>query len=776
MTHWQFNPYALLLAGSAFVSGLVAVYAWHRRSAPGAIPLTMLGLGAAWWSLGHAAATGFEDLQIRIFLAKAQYLGIATVPLSVFTLVLQYVGLEKWITRRNMALLSIVPALTILLAWTNEGHKFIWTDFEVMPYGAAYILNLKYGGFFWFYTTYAYVQVLAAIALMVRAVIRSSHLLRLQSLTILFGTLLPLIGNFLYLANWNPFPHLDLTPFGYSLSGLVLVWGLFRYRLFDIVPVAHDTIVKSMVDGMLVLDVLDRAVDINPAMQDILNVSYGQSLGQSVSALLGSWPDLLRCLQDGADTSSAVTLERDGEPCYYDLRISPLVDRRGRLTGRLVVLRDITARLQAEKALQVYADRLEVMREIDQSILAARSVETIAVAAAGRVRYVVPCQRVIITEIVDGEQIKKLAAESGGEIALGAEVDVYRELFGDQSLRQGWVKGCEDLGTLSRRSPMQQVLYEEGVRSYVVVPLFIQQELIGTLHLESAHPRAFAAEHVDVATEIAVLLAVGIRQARLYERAQREIAEREQAQAALHQRTVELEAQNAELDAFAHTVAHDLKNPLSSVMGYADLLVDLTEDNSTVAREHSALIAQQIIEGAEIMDKIIEGLMLLAGVRKQNVAFETLDMARILSKVQRSLTGLIEEYQVGIILPDTWPAALGYELWVEVVWSNYISNAIKYGGRPPRVEVGAMACNGGTVRFWVRDNGRGLSYEERSRLFAPFERLGQERVHGYGLGLSIVRRIIEKLGGEVGVESEIGQGSEFWFSLRGARQGGNVDV
>jgi two-component system sensor histidine kinase/response regulator len=71
------------------------------------------------------------------------------------------------------------------------------------------------------------------------------------------------------------------------------------------------------------------------------------------------------------------------------------------------------------------------------------------------------------------------------------------------------------------------------------------------------------------------------------------------------------------------------------------------------------------------------------------------------------------------------------------------------------------------VRFWVRDNGQGLSREERSLLFAPFERLGQERVQGYGLGLSIVRRIIDKLGGEVGVKSEIGQGSEFWFSLRG---------
>jgi PAS domain S-box-containing protein len=774
MMHWQINPYALLLFASALVSGMVAVYAWRRRPAPGSIPLTLLGLGAAVWSLGYAAATGFEDLQIRLLLAKAQYLGIAIVPLGVFLLVLQHVGREKWMARRSIALLAIVPVLTVLLAWTNERHGLIWADFEVLSYGSAYILHLEYGAFFWFYTVYAYVQVAIALALLVYVVARSSHLQRLQSLTILVGTLLPLLGNFLYLAGLNPFPYLDLTPFGYSLSGLVIMWGLFRYRLLDVVPVAHDTVVKSMVDGMLVLDAQGRVVDLNPAMQDILDLPYIQAVGRSALTLLDSCPDLARCLQDEADVSSVVTLERDGGVYHYDLRISPLVDRRDRLSGRLIVLRDVTARLRAEEALQVYADRLEVMRKIDQSILAARSAEAIAVAAAGRVRYVVPCQRVVITEIIGEGQVKKLAAESSGEIALGVGVDLYSELFEDQSLRQGKVKGCEDLAALSRRSSLQRVLYEEGVRSYIVVPLFIEDALIGALHVEAAHPKAFTTEHVDVATEIAVLLAVGIRQARLYERAQREIAERKQAQAALRQRTIELESRNAELDAFAHTVAHDLKNPLSNVMGYADLLADFNESSGSTRQGDLQPIAQQIVEGAVNMDRIIESLMLLAGVRKQDVVLESLDMAAIMNKVRRDLTSLVKGYQVEIILPDSWPVALGYGPWIEVVWSNYISNAIKYGGHPPRVEVGATVHDDGSVRFWVRDNGRGLSLEDQTRLFAPFERLSHARVAGHGLGLSIVRRVVDKLGGEVGVKSELGQGSEFWFSLRGARRGEDV--
>jgi signal transduction histidine kinase len=114
--------------------------------------------------------------------------------------------------------------------------------------------------------------------------------------------------------------------------------------------------------------------------------------------------------------------------------------------------------------------------------------------------------------------------------------------------------------------------------------------------------------------------------------------------------------------------------------------------------------------------------------------------------------------------------ALGYAPWLEEVWANYISNAIKYGGQPPLVELGADSLPSSQVRFWVRDNGPGLKPEEQERLFTPFTRLDQARARGHGLGLSIVRRIVEKLNGSVGVESQTipGKGCTFWFTLKQA--------
>jgi two-component system sensor histidine kinase/response regulator len=237
-----------------------------------------------------------------------------------------------------------------------------------------------------------------------------------------------------------------------------------------------------------------------------------------------------------------------------------------------------------------------------------------------------------------------------------------------------------------------------------------------------------------------------------------------------------LQQEIAELDAFAHTVAHDLKNPLGLLIGYGGVLAEELADtqNKTVQECVDAIVRT----GAK-MTTIIKELLLLAGVRKiDEVTLEPLDMATIVSEVQDRLAALIAEHQTEIILPQEWPVALGYGPWVEQVWSNYISNAVKYGGRPPRVELGADPLpmegtegemKGRYIRFWVRDNGPGLAQEEQGRLFAEFTRLHQVRAEGHGLGLSIVRRIVEKLGGQVGVESQPDRGSTFTFTLPGAR-------
>ena len=225
-----------------------------------------------------------------------------------------------------------------------------------------------------------------------------------------------------------------------------------------------------------------------------------------------------------------------------------------------------------------------------------------------------------------------------------------------------------------------------------------------------------------------------------------------------------------ELDAFAHTVAHDLKNPLGAVMGFADFLMDAHKGMSEKDIDESLAAMSQ---GAHKMHSIINELLLLAGVRKAEVTPLPLDMNAIVSGAWSRLSQVVSERSPEFIRPESWPVALGHGPWVEEVWANYMSNALKYGGTPPRLVLGAES-SGDRARFWVEDNGPGLSADEQSRLFIPFTRLHQARATGQGLGLSIVGRIMEKLGGEAWVESAPGKGSRFGFTLPHAPEAGTL--
>ncbi|MBN1249852.1 MAG: HAMP domain-containing histidine kinase, partial [Anaerolineae bacterium] len=256
--------------------------------------------------------------------------------------------------------------------------------------------------------------------------------------------------------------------------------------------------------------------------------------------------------------------------------------------------------------------------------------------------------------------------------------------------------------------------------------------------------------------------------------AERKIAEEalRQSEVTLRQKAEDLAARNAELDAFAHTVAHDLKTPLSLLTGYTSFMA-AGEVNDDPAQLDWCVRA--IGQSARKMHNIIDELLLLSSVRKVGeVALQPLDMGEIVSDVLIRLSDLIDQEHAEVATPMAWPIAWGYAQWIEEVWANYISNALKYGGAPPRIEVGATLLDAEaptdgpvSIRFWVRDNGDGLTDEQQARLFIPFERLDQARAKGYGLGLSIVQRIMEKLGGAAGVESPgvPGQGSTFYFDL-----------
>lgn len=221
-------------------------------------------------------------------------------------------------------------------------------------------------------------------------------------------------------------------------------------------------------------------------------------------------------------------------------------------------------------------------------------------------------------------------------------------------------------------------------------------------------------------------------------------------------------AHNEALDAFAYTVAHDLQATVAIMVGFSEYLAEAHAGMSaSELQDHLATIAR---DGRK-MSNIVGELLLLARMRKEETLLLPLDMAPVVEAAVYRLRDAVQHSQAEVILPDSYPQALGYAPWVEEVWFNYISNALKYGGRPPRLEIGSTLQADGYVKFWVKDNGAGLTAAQQGRLFKPGGSLEQQRGQGQGLGLSIVQQIVKKLDGQVGVESEAGKGSVFSFSL-----------
>lgn len=295
-------------------------------------------------------------------------------------------------------------------------------------------------------------------------------------------------------------------------------------------------------------------------------------------------------------------------------------------------------------------------------------------------------------------------------------------------------------------------------------PIVVGDTVLGVLALgRSAPGQPFTPAQVQQGQLLSQLIGMVLEQARLYNLALSEIAERRQAEQNLMRQAELLNTQNAELDAFAHTVAHDLKTPLTGLVGHSELL-----QLNVLAGELDELPTEidMIIAMGHKMAQIVDAMLLLASVRQQtDVPRQPLDMGRIVREVEFRLTHEIAAAQATIWRPERWPAALGYAPWVEEVWVNYLSNALKYGGPAPCITLGAEEDRPGYVRYWVRDTGPGVSAEQQARLFTSFTRLHAVRVEGHGLGLSIVQRIVTTLGGEVGITSAPGSGATFSFTL-----------
>ncbi|MHB8134722.1 MAG: histidine kinase N-terminal 7TM domain-containing protein [Anaerolineaceae bacterium] len=337
---------------------------FRNQSIPGTKPLLIMILGATIWSAGYALEIISPVFEVKIFWAKIQYFGITIAPLFWAIFTNQYTTSRNWLSypKRYRFLLGFVPMLTTLLVWTNDLHNLIWRTIDLQPFGPYQMLAIHHGPLFWVNVIYGYGMMMFGSYQLIKSLINSLNLHRWQIIMALTASLIPWISNLIYLFDWNPIPHLDWTPFSFTLASLFFSLSLFRFRLINILPIARQSIFSGQKDSLIVLDALDLIVDLNPAAMQIVPAARKEIIGKPIGSI---FPELSLPLAQAGFSNNfhmEISLGKEENQRFYDFRSSLLKGAHPRPIGRLVALHEITA-------LKVEQNRLEIMQsQLEQKV------------------------------------------------------------------------------------------------------------------------------------------------------------------------------------------------------------------------------------------------------------------------------------------------------------------------------------------------------------------------------------------------------------------------
>jgi len=366
---WQYTPYLFpLLIVTAAMLLMIAVL-WRYRRIPAGGPAIALVLAVGLWAAAYAFELSTADLPGQVFWSQVEYLGISTLPLFWLVYAARFSSRDRWLTPLRVALLTIPIPVTLLLVWTNGSHHLVWSSLGQVRHGVALILDVGHGPAFWAFWAYSYGLLLAGSVLLASTFFRAPRLFHGQAGALLLAAIAPWIGNLLYVLDLVPFAGLDLTPFAFAVSGIAATWAMRRYRLLEIVPAAHRAVFMSMGDGVIVLDVHDRVVDVNPAAERLLGQAAGSAIGRPADDLFAARPGLVERLAAAEEARDEFVVGAGGEQRFLDLRVSPLRDDRGRTTGRLVVLRNITELRHFEENLRKAKEAAEAANRAKSTFL-----------------------------------------------------------------------------------------------------------------------------------------------------------------------------------------------------------------------------------------------------------------------------------------------------------------------------------------------------------------------------------------------------------------------
>ncbi|MDD1686352.1 histidine kinase N-terminal 7TM domain-containing protein [Methanoregula sp.] len=364
---WQYSPYFIAFITCGVILSILAITGWLNRSHICTRSFTILMLATSLWSFCTALELASADLPTQMLAISIEYVGMVIIPVGWLLFTLEYTGREHWITRSNVALLMVIPVFTVVMVATNSWHHLYYTSVTEILHGGLLFHEVTYGPAFWLHSIYSYLLIGTAIVLLIQRFALSTAMYRDQMTIILIATLIPFLFNLAFVLRFGFSGFIDPSPFAFAIAGFLILFGMMRYQLLDITPVAQDLVIENMRDGVVVIDLQGRIVSLNAQAERITGRSRRDAIGTTIAVTLPcSAPFLETIVSEGGVDDKQHELEREtgGIKQYFEIRCIPVYSQGSELRGRLVLIRDITEQKVAELGLLRAKKKLELLSGI----------------------------------------------------------------------------------------------------------------------------------------------------------------------------------------------------------------------------------------------------------------------------------------------------------------------------------------------------------------------------------------------------------------------------
>jgi diguanylate cyclase (GGDEF)-like protein/PAS domain S-box-containing protein len=514
---YQFPGFAIIFVVSAALCFFSAAILWQRRVNPGSIPFSFLMLALAIWSYASVFEAGATTVSAKVFWSQWQYIGITTIAPFWIQFTARYTRKEEKFSRSLQYAIWIIPVTTLLLAFTNDYHRLIWTTVSIIDEN-NFIAYYGHGVAFFVHLVYSYTCLMLGTVWLAIDGFRGQKPRRRQAVIFILSVAVVLGSNIAYNLRALPIAGFDLTPISISVIALVMAWTISRYHLFDLVPIARDTLMSSMQNGVIVIDPNDIVLEINPAALAITRYEGPSPVGHSVWHVFEKYQAQIEPLRDRNDFTDEVVLS-DGDDRMIEVQVTSIESKEEDLAGQLIVLRDLTDQRKSEILEREQRAFVEVLADTAAVINRTLDLDEVLDRILDNVVKVVPhdsANIALMTQAGQARFVKVNNPDKYGKKDYLTGLDV--NVLSIENFRKMADTGKPIIVADTRADKKWTNALEESkwIQSFLGAPIIHQGELLGFINLDSGKPHAFTQAHADRLVVFAEYAATAISNARNY--------------------------------------------------------------------------------------------------------------------------------------------------------------------------------------------------------------------------------------------------------------------